>query len=317
MRDRFSWQRLLLLATLGACTGCSAGTAAFAAFAVGASIAAIGSQRRRAMMALHKAYVLRKALESGQQRRIEHDLRRLLAMAKDGGVSLERQWLARAQLGGLLAAEWRLDEAAEIYSADDEGTPPLLRALTCFGRHEVAILRTTPTPEQLEQIRADAQAVIGAVPTGYREEAAEVWGALEGLCLARMGLFHDAIPLLQRGVDRLLELSPARIIYAYHLAQAMERSGDLSSAQQYYEIAMKAFPGTRLASDASARLRALGPAGERTGFRGMLPESPEAASPPGGPPSPPAPTTSRAPASPSDGSSDDEISNDVDEQEPG
>lgn len=293
MRDRFSWQRLLLMATLGACTGCSAGTAAFAAFAVGAGIAAVGSQRRRALMALHKAYVLRKALESGQQRRIEHDLRRLLAMAEDGGVSLERQWLARAQLGGLLAAEWRLDEAAEIYSPGDEGTPPLLRALTCFGRHEVAILRMTPTTEHLERIRADAQAVLGAVPLGYREEAAEVWEALEGLCLARMGLFHDAIPLLQRGVDRLLELSPARIIYAYHLAQAMERSGDLSSAQHYYEIAMKAFPGTRLASDASARLRSIGPAGERAGFRGMLPESPEAVVPPGSPSTPSSPTTAQ------------------------
>ena len=243
-------------------------------------------------MALHKAYVLRKALESGRQRRIEHDLRRLLAMAEDGGVSLERQWLARAQLGGLLAAEWRLDEAAEIYSADDEGTPPLLRALTCFGRHEVAILRMTPTAEHLERIRADAQAVLGAVPLEYREEAAEVWGAL--LLPARfMGLFHDAIPLLQRGVDRLLELSPARIIYAYHLAQAMERSGDLSSAHHYYEIAMKAFPGTRLASDASARLRSIGPAGERAGFRGMLPESPEAVVPPGSPSTPSSPTTAQ------------------------
>ena len=50
----------------------------------------------------------------GHRQACEDDHRKQLALAAAGeAVSLERQWLARAQLGGLLVAEWRLDEARE------------------------------------------------------------------------------------------------------------------------------------------------------------------------------------------------------------
>ena len=256
------------------CTGCGPGTAALAAFAVGSGFGFLWISQRRAELALHQAASLRLALESGQQRTIEGSLRRRLAMSEQGGVSPERQWLARAQLGGLLVAEWRLEEASQIYAADDADAPPILRSLAVFGRHEIATLRAAPTPDLLDQIRKDKDTCLTTVPAAFRGQAGLVWDALEGLCLARMGSFHEAIPLLRAGVDQVLDLTPARIVYIYHLAQSYERVGELSEAHRYYELAASASPGTRLASEASSRHLALGPAGERGGFRGMLPEAP-------------------------------------------
>lgn len=276
VRRRFTVPQWMLLLGLAMCSGCGPGTAALAAFAVGSSFGLFFLSQRRAGLALHQAETLRRALESGQQRSIEGALRRRLAMSEEGGVSPERQWLARAQLGGLLVAEWRLDEAAQIYAADDGDAPPILRALATFGRHETAILSATPTQQGLEKIRADKTSSLTTVPGPFRAQAAVVWNALEGLCLARMGHYHEAIPLLRSGVDQVLDLTPARIVYIYHLAQSYERIGELSEAHRYYELASLASPGTRLASDAASRRLALGPTGERSGFRGMLPESPEA-----------------------------------------
>jgi tetratricopeptide (TPR) repeat protein len=269
----------MLLLGLAMCTGCGPGTAALAAFAIGSGFGLLFVSQRRAELALHQAETLRRALESGQQRSIEQSLRRRLAMSEEGGVSPERQWLARAQLGGLLVAEWRLEEASEIYAADDADAPPILRALATFGRHEIATLSATPSQDLLDQIRGDKRDRLTTVPAPFRGQAAVVWDALEGLCLARMRRFHEAIPLLRSGVDQVLDLTPARIVYIYHLAQSYERVGELSEAHRYYELASLASPGTRLASEASSRRLALGPAGERSGFRGMLPEAPEAFEP--------------------------------------
>lgn len=269
----------MLLLGLAMCTGCGPGTAALAAFAIGSGFGLLFVSQRRAELALHQAETLRRALESGQQRSIEQSLRRRLAMSEQGGVSPERQWLARAQLGGLLVAEWRLEEASEIYAADDGDAPPILRALATFGRHEIATLSATPSQDLLDQIRVDKRDCLTTVPAPFRAQATVVWDALEGLCLARMRRFHEAIPLLRSGVDQVLDLTPARIVYIYHLAQSYERVGELSEAHRYYELAALASPGTRLASEASSRRLALGPAGERSGFRGMLPEAPEAFEP--------------------------------------
>lgn len=280
-RGRFALREVALVVLLLGCTGCTPGATALTTFALATGAAALLYRRERAVQALQQAAGLRRALESGAQRDIEMQLRRFLNMSEQGGVSAERRWLARAQLGGLLVAEWRLDEAAAVYDVGDEDAPPLLRALAIFGRHEIAVLRSPPTAEQLAQIRSDAVMSTAQVPAPFRVQARLVWGALEGLCLARMGRPHDAIELLKQGVEQVLDLTPARIIYIFHLAQSYERTGELSLAQQYYERAAEASPGTRLASDANARLRGLGPSGERAGFRGMLPEPPAAASPHG------------------------------------
>ncbi len=141
-------------------------------------------------------------------------------------------------------------------------------------------MSATPSQDLLEQIRVDKRDCLTTVPSPFRAQATVVWDALEGLCLARMRRFHEAIPLLRSGVDQVLDLTPARIVYIYHLAQSYERVGELSEAHRYYELASAASPGTRLASDAESRHLALGPAGERSGFRGMLPEAPEAFEPP-------------------------------------
>lgn len=104
------------------------------------------------------------------------------------------------------------------------------------------------------------------------------WGALEGLCLIRMGRAREAIPLLERGLKSLdLEYSPARVVYLFHLGQAYEAVGERQLASARYEEAMAAFPGTRLASEARARRMALGPGPTEGLFRKMLPEPPVAA----------------------------------------
>src|SRR5690606_8126247 len=102
-------------------SGCAGELTIFAAMLFGTTLGAwiLGSGRRR--RALYEAETMRHAIASGEHRALEGDLRSQLALAAAGeGVSLEREWLARAQLGGLLVAEWRLDEAREIYGSDEE-----------------------------------------------------------------------------------------------------------------------------------------------------------------------------------------------------
>jgi hypothetical protein len=67
-------------------------------------------------------------------------------------------------------------------------------------------------------------------------------------------------------------------VYLFHLGQAYEHIGERKLAATRYEEAAKAFPGTRLASEAQFRLRALQPgSGDGSLFRAMLPEAPSAA----------------------------------------
>src|SRR5690606_20061966 len=203
-----------------------------------------------------------------------------LALAEAGeAVSPERQWLARAQLGGLLVAEWRLDEAREIYgtTADDSTLAPHLQALAAFGRHELAVLTESPDEARLESIRRDRDECLQHVPSVFRNDVALAWNAVEGLCLVRMGRAREGVDLLAAGL-KALEYNPALVIYLFHLGQAYEHIGERRLAAARYEEAAKSFPGTRLASEAQARLRALGPAGSGQGsmFRTMLPEAPSA-----------------------------------------
>jgi len=261
-------------------SGCAGELTVFAALAFGMTLGAwmIGSNRQR--RALSEAETLRKAIAAGQHRGLEDRLHRELALAEAGeAVSAERQWLARAQLGGLLVAEWRLDEAAEVYgtTADDAKLAPHLQALAAFGRHELAVLTQTPDEQRLADIRSDRNRCLEHVPSVFRRDVELAWNSVEGLCLVRMGRAREAVDMLASGLDAL-EYNPALVVYLFHLGQAYEQIGERTLAATRYEEAASAFPGTRLASEAQARLRALGPGtGDRSMFRGMLPEAPSAA----------------------------------------
>lgn len=271
-RRRSEWW---LLATILFVPGCEGEVAALFSLAFGTALGAWLVSRDRHNRALYAAENLRHAIATGQQREIEMNLRKQLALAAAGeAVSIERQWLARAQLGGLLVAEWRLDEAREVYRADAAGLSPHLQALANFGRHELAILGATPDEARLAEILRDRDECLQHVPTRYRELVADAWRALEGLCLVRMGRAREAASLLERGLGSLA-YNPARVVYLFHLGQAYEQLGERALAAETYAQATNAFPGTRLASEAKSRRLALveGEHGEGM-FRRMLPETP-------------------------------------------
>jgi len=237
----------------------------------GGAMWAVG--RRRERLALAEPKSLRGALASRDQRGVEAVLRKRLVQAADtDDVGPELEWLTRAQLGGLLVAEWRLDEASEVYAAARNGLSPLLRDLANFGSHEVAVLSNPPDEARLEAIRHDRVKTLDHVPTGYRDQTGLVWGALEGLCLARMGRHREAVPQLELGLARVMELTPARIVYVFHLAQSLEHLDNRQAALERYREAATALPGTRLANQAERRITEL--EGGGPGFRSMLPEAP-------------------------------------------
>ena len=265
----------LLVAFALGLSGCAAELTVLTALAFGMTMGAwiIGWDRQR--RALYDAETLRHAIASGQHRALEEHLRKTLALAEAGeAVGPERQWLARAQLGGLLVAEWRLDEAAQVYGTDkEEQLSPHLRALAAFGRHELAILEEPPDQARLDAIRSDRDKCLDHVPAAFLKDVHAAWNAVEGLCLVRMGRAREAVALLDGGL-KALEYNPALVIYLFHLGQAYEHIGERQLAASRYEDASAAFPGTRLASEAASRLRALGPGAAEGMFRGMLPEAP-------------------------------------------
>jgi tetratricopeptide (TPR) repeat protein len=266
--------RPLLLAVLVASSGCAGELAVFAALAFSMSLGAWILGRDRMRRSLYEAESMRLALASGNPRDIEDDLRKVLALAAAGeAVNEERQWLARAQLGGLLVAEWRLDEAHEIYGTDGEPKSVHLAALAAFGRHELAVLTETPDAERLDAIRRDRDASLPHVPAAFRRDVERAWRALEGLCLIRMGHAREGVALLEPGLASL-EYNASLVVYLFHLGQAYEHIGERALAGTRYEQAMHAFPGTRLASEARSRLHALGPSSADPAFRRMLPEAP-------------------------------------------
>jgi hypothetical protein len=276
---RLRARELLLAVAACALSGCAGELAAFAALAFGMTVAAWIMGRDRWRRGLYEAQSMRLAIASGHHRGIEGMLRKQLALAAAGeAVSLERQWLARAQLGGLLVAEWRLDEAAVVYCTDDEQLSPHLAALAAFGRHELAVLTQTPDDDRHRAIVGDRDACLAHVPAVFRSDVERAWNALEGLCLVRMGHAREGAALLERGLPAL-EYNPARVVYLFHLGQAYEHIGERKLAAARYEDAATAFPGTRLASEARARTLALAPGGADGTFRAMLPEAP-APSPP-------------------------------------
>ncbi len=271
--------RLLGLVALAGLSGCAGELTVLAALVFGTTLGAwmIGAGRQR--RALTEAEGLRRAIAAGEHRGLEDRLRRELALAEAGeAVSPERQWLARAQLGGLLVAEWRLDEAREIYGTteDEAKLAPHLRALASFGRHELAVLTEQPDEARLHAIRRDRDLCLEHVPGMFRRDVELAWSSVEGLCLVRMGRAREAVDLLANGLWAL-EYNPALVVYLFHLGQAYEHIGERKLAAARYEEAALAFPGTRLASEAQFRLRALQPgAGEAGMFRAMLPEAPSA-----------------------------------------
>jgi tetratricopeptide (TPR) repeat protein len=270
-------REVLLAAMLLPLSGCAGEAVTLAAIFMSMSAAAWLVGRGRQRQALHEAESIRRAITSGNHRGLEERLHQELALAEAGeAVSQERQWLARAQLGGLLVAEWRLSEAAEIYArADGPGMAPHLRALAAFGRHEVGVLTRTASQVQLDAIRSDRDECLDAVPVVFRRDVQKAWNALEGLCLVRMGEAREGARLLEDGI-KALEYNPALVVYLYHLGQAYEHIGERTLAAERYGQAAKAFPGTRLASEAASRTKALGSGSEDGMFRNMLPETPAA-----------------------------------------
>lgn len=261
-------------------SGCAGELTVLAALVFGTTLGAwvLGAGRQR--RALYEAESLRRAIAAGEHRGLEDRLRRELMLAEAGeAVSPERQWLARAQLGGLMVAEWRLDEAREIYgTTEDVATlAPHLQALASFGRHELSVLTELPDEARLDAIRRDRDLCLQHVPSVFRRDVELAWSSVEGLCLVRMGRAREAVDLLASGL-RALEYNPALVVYLFHLGQAYEHIGERKLAATRYEEAAKAFPGTRLASEAQFRLRALQPGGgDGSLFRAMLPEAPSAA----------------------------------------
>jgi len=257
--------------------GCAGELGALAALTFGMTMGVwiVGRERQRRLVL--EAEGMRRALSRGGHRKVERRLRRELALAAAGEtISVERVWLARAQLAELLIAEWRLEEAREIYANEEPDLSPHLRALAAFGRHELEVLCEPVDEARLAAIRRDRQACVEIVPEPIRRAVERAWGALEGVALLRSDRAREAISLLERGLDAV-SYNPAQIIYIFHLAQAYERVGDRERAMARYHEATAVFPGTRLASEASARLAAL--SHQATGFRGMLPEAPSASGP--------------------------------------
>lgn len=221
------------------------------------------------------AETLRFAIATRNPREIESHLRKQLALADSGEtIRMEQQWLVRAQLAGLLVAEWRLREATAIYEQKLEYLSPPLQALLSFNRHELAILSEHPTTEHLQLILYHRDLCLQHVPITSRGSVCAAWKALEGLCLARMERAHESIPLLIQGLDAL-HCSPTLIVYLFHLGQAYEHIDERSLATRYYEKAMHAFPGTRLANDAKFRFDRLTLGKYEHLFRALPSESPE------------------------------------------
>ncbi len=266
--------RLAGALALACLTGCAGELTALAALAFGMTVGAWIVGRGRQRHALWEAHSMRHAIATGQHRILENRFRKELALAAAGeAVSAERQVLARMQLGGLLLAEWRLDEAEEIYGAEGPAASPQLAAVAAYGQHELAVLRGNPNRARLEAIRQDRDTYVPHFLLDLRIDVEHAWNALEGLCLVRMGQAREAVPLLEQGLPSL-NYNPARVVYLFHLAQAYEATGERKLATETYEQAMGAFPGTRLASEARARMYALGAGGQEKPFRGMLPEAP-------------------------------------------
>ncbi len=268
-------RELFLAALTVGLGGCAGEAVTLAAMFMSMTAAAWIVGRGRQRQALYEAESLKLAIATGNHRALEDRLQQELALAEAGeAVSEERQWLARAQLGGLLVAEWRLDEARAIYDkAAGPRTAPHLRALAAFGRHELALLTESVDADRLSAIRKDRDECLQHVPAVFRRDVEKAWSAMEGLCLVRMGQAREGARLLEDGI-RALEYNPALVVYLFHLGQAYEHVGERTLAAERYGQAQAAFPGTRLASEAAARTKALGQGGEDGLFRGMLPEAP-------------------------------------------
>lgn len=221
------------------------------------------------------------ALNPAQVLQAEEHLRRELALVHAGeAVSAEREWLARNQLGGLLLAQWRLDEARSIYRSGRIPKDPSLRSLTALGRHEVELLSHAPNAQSLEQIRLDRNQALALAPKGFHSDLRGAWSALEGLCLIRMGRAREGAALIGSSLPSMA-MSPSRIVYHYHLGQAYEHLHEIPSAVEQYRRAIEAAPGTYLASEAQSRETMLSSneSGRSVGFRQAPPRLPTTSQP--------------------------------------
>ncbi len=242
--------------------GCGGEVAGLLSLGIGTGIGAWLLTRERQHRALYEAEALRLAIANGDHREMEHTLRRQLALAQSGeAVSGERQWLSRLELGALLVAEWRFDEARELYVGDKTGLPIDLARAVDLRITELNVLSSTPDTDTLTAIQRQR---------GSEPRSAMRWRALEGLCLARMGRAREASQALEEGLAAMTR-DPVRVAYLFHLGQSYEAMGERQLAASQYGDTLKAFPGTRLASEAQSRARALTSSDASDPFRNMLP----------------------------------------------
>lgn len=242
--------------------GCDAGLSLLASIGVASGLAAMAFGRDRQRRALAAGDHLPLALGPGDHRAFEHMLRRQLALATGGhGVGPDREWATRLELGALLLAEWRLDEARELYLADKSRVSIEITRAIDLRVFELNVISHAPDDDTLAAIVAQREAVLG--------DAKLRWQALEGLTLTRMGRAREGAAALETGLPTL-HGDPVVIVYLFYLAKAYQTLGDRALASRYYQHAEQVFPGTKLASEAAYARRALDGTAAGGPFRPLL-----------------------------------------------
>lgn len=271
----------LVLLALSLCA-CDGGVSLLLSLGAGAAVGSWWARNKSRQAALAAASAPLPALGPAQQRIAEQQLRAEIALADAGeAVSIEREWYARSHLGALLVGQWRLEEAKDIYLLGRPPQDPKLASLTAFGRHEIDLLTQTANVDKLNELQRDRQRALAMAPSEYLQLIAASWSALEGLCLIRMGRAREGINLISPSLPALA-MSPSRVVYHYHLGQALEHIQEIPGAVEQYRRSIEAAPGTRLASEAKSRLTMLSSdhSGRNVGFRSLPPRLPEMASSP-------------------------------------
>lgn len=267
----------LLALTLSACDG---GVSLLLSLGAGAAVGSWWARSKKRQRALPAASTPLPALNPAEQRVIEDRLRGELALVAAGeAVSIEREWLARARLGALLVAQWRLEEAKDVYLLGRPPRDPRLTSLTAFGRHEIDLLTQSADQNKLQAVRNDRQRALSLAAREHLPALRASWNALEGLCLIRMGRAREGADLIAPSLP-VLATSPSRVVYHYHLGQALEHMHEIPAAIEQYRRTIEAAPGTRLASEAQSRQGMLSSeqSGRNVGFRSLPPRLPEVSS---------------------------------------
>jgi tetratricopeptide (TPR) repeat protein len=193
---------------------------------------------------------LARALAEGREGEVEASLH--LAIREAGRAASA---IARVQLVELLLALSREEEARTVAATAGE-VPATAGALHALSRAELAVLTRRPDDALLQEIVADRHSAIHRMEGQVREVLQGLWGGVIGVCLVRMGRHAEALGLLESAV-LVVDRRPTQIVYAFHLALARERVGDLIGARLDYERAARVFPTSPWAAKARAALARL------------------------------------------------------------